>query len=154
VGAPNQGFSPLTQNSFQQQINQANQLSIPHDATSTIFVDGLPFDVTRREISHIFRPFEGYITCRLIAKDSIRHLGEKMYLGFIEFDSEMHAFTAMNIVNGYKLDDTTEDGFVMKLTFARSAPKQRGERRGRPGGGGDSRRERGRNRGSRGRDDE
>ena len=136
--APNQAaLTPLAQGSFPQQINQANQLSVPHDATSTIFVDGLPFDVTRREISHIFRPFEGYITARLIAKDSVRHPGEKMYIGFIEFDSEVHAYTAMNIVNGYKLDDSTDEGYVMKLTFARSF--QRGYNRGGPPGENDKR---------------
>merc|ERR1712118_403466 len=74
-----------------------------------------------------------------IQRDSVRFPGEKMYIGFIEFDNEMHAFTAMNIVNGYKLDDTTDDGYVMKLEFARTpkfkrdddAPRQRGKRGGR-----------------------
>ena len=98
----------------------SSQMTLPNDATSTIFADGLPIDVTRREISHIFRPFEGYSDVRLIQRDSVKNPGEKMFLGFIEFDSEIHAFTAMNIVNGYKLDDSTEDGYVMKLTFARS----------------------------------
>lgn len=99
-------------------------MTLPPDATATVFADGLPIDVTRREISHIFRPFEGYLDVRLIERDSVKDIGEKIYLGFIEFDSEVHAFTAMNIVNGYKLDDSTQDGYVMKLTFARSLRHQ------------------------------
>ena len=44
--------------------------------------------------------YSGYNAIRLVQRDSIKNKGERMYLGFVEFDTEMQAFTAMNIVNG------------------------------------------------------
>jgi hypothetical protein len=34
---------------------------LPPDAAPTIYVDGLPMDVNKRELAHIFRPFQGYL---------------------------------------------------------------------------------------------
>jgi hypothetical protein len=33
---------------------------LPPDARDTIYIDALPNDVSKRELAHIFRPFEGY----------------------------------------------------------------------------------------------
>lgn len=38
---------------------------LPPDAASTIYVDGLPMDVNKRELAHIFRPFHGYLVSLL-----------------------------------------------------------------------------------------
>ncbi|RWW50461.1 hypothetical protein BHE74_00043272, partial [Ensete ventricosum] len=46
---------------------------LPPDASNTLFVEGLPSDCTRREVSHIFRPFVGFQEVRLVTKDS-RHV--------------------------------------------------------------------------------
>jgi hypothetical protein len=34
--------------------------SLPSEARDTIYIDVLPPDISRRELAHIFRPFEGY----------------------------------------------------------------------------------------------
>ena len=33
---------------------------LPPEASPTLYVDGMALDVTKREMSHIFRPFEGF----------------------------------------------------------------------------------------------
>ncbi|MBA0559380.1 hypothetical protein Golob_016346 [Gossypium lobatum] len=42
---------------------------LPPDASSTLFVEGLPPDCTRRELTDIFRPFVGYKEVRLVTKE-------------------------------------------------------------------------------------
>ncbi|KAH0748149.1 hypothetical protein KY290_027381 [Solanum tuberosum] len=42
------------------------EATLPPDASSTLFVEGLPADCTRKEVSHIFRPFGGYKEVRLV----------------------------------------------------------------------------------------
>lgn len=32
----------------------------PPDACPTLYAEGFPEDMTKRELAHIFRPFEGY----------------------------------------------------------------------------------------------
>lgn len=44
-------------------------LPIPKHATNTIYVEGLPFDTTEREVAHIFRPFMGFKSVRLIPRE-------------------------------------------------------------------------------------
>lgn len=39
----------------------AGALVVPPDATNILYIDGLPGDVyTKREMMHIFRPFQGF----------------------------------------------------------------------------------------------
>nr|GME14162.1 RNA-binding protein 2-like [Ipomoea batatas] len=45
-------------------------LPLPPDASSTLYVEGLPPDSTKREVAHIFRPFVGYKEVRLVRKES------------------------------------------------------------------------------------
>lgn len=44
---------------------------LPVDAAETLYVDNMTMDVTKREMAHIFRPFEGFKVGQL--KDS-RHI--------------------------------------------------------------------------------
>ncbi|KAL5221768.1 hypothetical protein ABZP36_026481 [Zizania latifolia] len=46
--------------------------TLPPDASSTLYIEGLPANCTRREVSHIFRPFVGFREVRLVNKES-RH---------------------------------------------------------------------------------
>lgn len=57
--------------------------NIPDRATSCLYVDGVPSDATEREVSHIFRPFPGYIQARLIAK--VSKMGRKYFYCFVDF---------------------------------------------------------------------
>lgn len=42
---------------------------VPPNATRTVYVQGIPFDATEREVSHIFRPFFGFKALRMIHRD-------------------------------------------------------------------------------------
>ncbi|BAT78865.1 hypothetical protein VIGAN_02161700 [Vigna angularis var. angularis] len=75
--------------------------SLPPDATSTLFVEGLPSNCTRREVAHIFRPFVGYKEVRLVSKESRQPRGDPMVLCFVDFLSPGHAATAMEALQGY-----------------------------------------------------
>ncbi|XP_037492684.1 RNA-binding protein 2 isoform X2 [Jatropha curcas] len=76
---------------------------LPPDATSTLFVEGLPSNCTRREVSHIFRPFVGYKEVRLVSKESRRPGGDPLVLCFVDFLSPAHAATAMDALQGLLL---------------------------------------------------
>ncbi|XP_002974737.2 nuclear speckle RNA-binding protein A isoform X2 [Selaginella moellendorffii] len=96
---------------------------LPHDASSTLFVDGLPSDCTRREAAHIFRPFIGFKEVRLVHKDAKRATGEKLVLCFVEFMDAKCAATALEALQGYKFDENDPDSYVLRLTFARYGPR-------------------------------
>ena len=62
------GFATIQQQQLQQPAYEParpEQLDggteqLPGDASATLYVDGMPLDVTKREMAHIFRPFEGF----------------------------------------------------------------------------------------------
>ncbi|XP_024378594.1 uncharacterized protein [Physcomitrium patens] len=110
---------------------------LPPDASSTLFVDGLPEDCSRREAAHIFRPFIGFKEVRLVHKDAKRADGGKVVLCFVEFADARCAATALEALQGYKFDETDHESYALRLTFARH-PGPRGPARDDPyrGGGG------------------
>ncbi|TYJ07608.1 hypothetical protein E1A91_A11G016900v1 [Gossypium mustelinum] len=73
---------------------------LPPDASSTLFVEGLPPDCTRREVSHIFRPFVGYKEVRLVTKEPRYAGGDPIKLCFVDFLSPSHAATSMDALQG------------------------------------------------------
>ncbi|KAJ8771299.1 hypothetical protein K2173_026476 [Erythroxylum novogranatense] len=95
------------------------EVSLPPDATSTLFVEGLPPDCTRREVSHIFRPFVGYKEVRLVSKESRRPGGDPLILCFVDFLSPAHAATAKDALQGYNFDEHDRDSVHLRLQFAR-----------------------------------
>ncbi|KAL3574753.1 hypothetical protein D5086_022854 [Populus alba] len=96
-----------------------SEVSLPPDASSTLFVEGLPSDCTRREVSHIFRPFVGYKEVRLVSKESRHPGGDPLVLCFVDFLSPAHAATAMDALQGYRFDEHDRDSFNLRLQFAR-----------------------------------
>ncbi|XP_065863098.1 RNA-binding protein 1-like isoform X1 [Euphorbia lathyris] len=92
---------------------------LPPDASSTLFIEGLPSDCTRREVAHIFRPFVGYKEVRLVSKESRRPGGEPLILCFVDFLTPAHAATAMDALQGYKFDEHDRDSIHLRLQFAR-----------------------------------
>ncbi|KAK6786183.1 hypothetical protein RDI58_014708 [Solanum bulbocastanum] len=102
------------------------EATLPPDASSTLFVEDLPEDCTRREVSrillislvsivswpilvfpftlvfpYIFRPFGGYKEVRLVPKGS-KHAGANPLniLCFVDFTSPHHAAAAMDALQG------------------------------------------------------
>lgn len=73
------------------------------NASSTLYVEGLPPDASEREVAHIFRPYAGFQSIRLVPKES-RVPGRFYNLCFVEFDSKMQATVAMTALQGYRMD--------------------------------------------------
>ena len=71
------------------------------NATSTVYVEGIPLDATEREVSHIFRPYPGYKGLRLIEKEKN---GKKTYIGFVEFENIIQSTVCINTLQGYRFD--------------------------------------------------
>ncbi|KAL9225424.1 hypothetical protein vseg_001353 [Gypsophila vaccaria] len=95
------------------------EVALPPDASSTIFVEGLPPNCSRREVAHIFRPFSGYREVRLVTKESRRPGGDPLVLCFVDFVSPPHAATALDAINGYLFDETDRVSATLRLQFAR-----------------------------------
>lgn len=105
------------------QPQQPNFLSmqLPPDASSTLYVEGLPPDATEREVSHIFRRFEGqgYQSIRMVARESSKMPGKTLFLCFVEFDNAHQATVAMHQLQGYRLDKNSPEPGV-KIVYAKS----------------------------------
>ncbi|MCL7034067.1 hypothetical protein MKW94_026536 [Papaver nudicaule] len=70
------------------------------DASNTLFVEGLPANCTRREVSHIFRPFVGFKEVRLVSKESRHSGGDPLVLCFVDFINPAQAATALDALQG------------------------------------------------------
>ncbi|XP_065881387.1 RNA-binding protein 2-like isoform X2 [Euphorbia lathyris] len=108
-------------------------LPLPLDASSTLYVEGLPPDCRRREVAHIFRPFVGYKEVRLVSKESKHRGGDPIILCFVDFESAACAATAMSALQGYKMDEHDRESNYLRLQFSRhpgprSGPANRGKR--------------------------
>ncbi|KAK8692165.1 hypothetical protein V6N13_075642 [Hibiscus sabdariffa] len=93
---------------------------LPPDASNTLYVEGLPSDSTRREVAHIFRPFVGYKEVRLVSKEFRHRGGDPLILCFVDFSSPACAATAMNALQGYKIDEHNPDSNYLRLQFSRN----------------------------------
>lgn len=92
---------------------------LPPDATNTLYVEGLPPNSTKREVSHIFRPFVGYKEVRLVTKESKHRGGEPLILCFVDFVNPACAATALSALQGYKMDEHDPDSAYLRLQFSR-----------------------------------
>lgn len=92
---------------------------ISPDASNTLFVEGLPANCTRREVSHIFRPFPGFQEVRLVSKESKYAGADVWILCFADFASPSQAAVALDHLQGYKFDEQDRDSPVLKLQFSR-----------------------------------
>ncbi|KAJ0578940.1 putative RNA recognition motif domain, nucleotide-binding alpha-beta plait domain superfamily [Helianthus annuus] len=109
-------------------------LPLPADASSTIYIEGLPSNCTRREVAHIFRPFVGYKEVRLISKESKHRGGDPLIIGFVDFTTPACAATALSALQGYKMDEHDPSSSSLRLQFSknpgpRSGTARRGGRR-------------------------
>lgn len=95
------------------------EISLPSEASNTLFVEGLPRDTTEREIAHIFRPFLGYKEVRLVKKQPKYYGGSPILLCFVDFTTPFYAMTAMGAIEGYKIDLHDPDSSALRLQFAK-----------------------------------
>lgn len=70
-------------------------------ATNIVYVEGIPLDATEREVSHIFRPFPGYKSLRLIQKTKN---GQNTILCFADFENSLQSTICINTLQGYRFD--------------------------------------------------
>eukprot|EP00873_Tetraselmis_striata_P037816 jgi/Tetstr1/458080/TSEL_044587.t1 len=124
-GGPS-GYEPQSPVSPEQYVPEAkdSNTNLPHDAVDSLYVEGLPVDISKREVAHIFRPFEGFQSVRMIPKSKP---GEPGVLCFVRFESPANARVALTTLQGYPMDLETESTSLLRLSFAR----QRADR-GRP----------------------
>jgi len=104
---------------------------LPADSTSCLYVEGLPGDATEREVSHIFRPFAGFSSLRILTKESKGTPSRTFLLCFAEYDNKYQATVAMNALQGYRMDKNDSKG--LHISYAKSDRRER-----RRGGGGGS----------------
>ncbi|CAN6903068.1 unnamed protein product [Brassica oleracea] len=139
VFPPNFGPNGTRAFGFGQQDPSRELLRLPPDASSTLFVQGLPSNCSMREAAHIFRPFSGYKEVRLVTKGSkqvrftsfnLKHYA--IVLCFVDFDNPACAATARNALQGYRMDEEERDSKILHIQFSRNPgprPGQRGGRR-------------------------
>ena len=71
------------------------------NATNTVYVEGIPFDATEREVAHIFRPYPGYKGLRLVEKEKN---GKKTFICFVDFENVIQSTVCINTLQGYRFD--------------------------------------------------
>ncbi|BAS95935.1 RNA-binding protein 1 [Oryza sativa Japonica Group] len=105
---------------------------LPPDASNTLFIEGIPTDCARREVSHIFRPFVGFREVRLVSKEARHPGGDPILLCFVDFETASQAAIAMDALQGYKFDEHDRNSPHLRLQFARFTGPRGGSG---PGGG-------------------
>ena len=80
-------------------------------------MEGLPLDALPREVAHIFRPFTGFESLRIIVKDT-RHP-----LCFVEFQNAFQSVLAMKHIQGYRVD-LSDPGRGLVISFAMSRDRR------------------------------
>ena len=78
-------------------------------------------DAMVREICHIFRPFDGFQSARLVpSRDP-----ERGPLCFAEFTNPELAFVALETLEGYLIDRDDPDSSALHIAFAKNKPSGR-----------------------------
>jgi hypothetical protein len=97
-------------------------ITLPFDASSTLYVEGLPPDATEREVGHVFRKFEGqgFQSIRMRGIESNKNPGTSLFLCFAEFDNPHQATVAMYGLQGYRFDPSKPDGAPLKISYSKS----------------------------------
>jgi len=96
---------------------------LPPEASSTLYVEGLPSDATEREVSHIFRPFAGYQSLRILPKESKQFPSRTYHLCFVEFDNKYQATITMHALQGYRMDKNDTKG--LHISYAKTERRDR-----------------------------
>jgi len=116
-GMAERGFDPMMMQGMPEH-------ALPPDASSTLYVEGLPEDAAEREVAHIFRPFPGFNSLRILPKKLPEGSATRAHhLCFVEFDDRQQANYAMQSLQGYRMDKADTRGLT--LSFARTDPKRK-----------------------------
>ena len=97
----------------------------------TLYVESVPADATEREMSHIFRPFPGFRSLRLITRAG-DNAAEVSPLCFVEFASTAAAAAAQAVLQNYVMDLQATKPRTLRVSFAKSNTAGQKRRRGKP----------------------
>jgi len=97
--------------------------SLPPEASPTLYLEGLPSDATEREVAHLFRPFPGFQSLRILQKESKQNPGRTYQLCFVEFNNRYQATTAMHSLQGYRMDVSDSKG--IHISYAKTDRKDK-----------------------------
>jgi hypothetical protein len=100
-------------------------LPLPADAIQTLFVEGVPKDCTQREVNHVFRPFHGFQSARLVLHSSKQRPGEQTMLCFAEFENAQLATLCMYCLQGYVFDRDDPESNKLRLSYAKTKSSDR-----------------------------
>ena len=78
-----------------------DDLKFKRNATNIVYVEGLPLNSTEREVAHLFRPFQGFKSVRLVFRDKN---GEKSLICFADFENVTQSTICINTLQGYRFD--------------------------------------------------
>ena len=130
INAPQMGAPPMPpllgapQTPHHSHVPSAHvPLRLPPDASATLYVEGVPADATRREMAHVFRPFEGFRSTRLGAKENVRGP-----LCFAEFDDARRASQAKDTLQGYLIDRDAPESGALRVSFAKTQDRKKTSR--------------------------
>ena len=106
---------------MQPAIANYSGLQLPHDASSTLYIEGLPADASEREVAQIFRRYEGhgYQSVRMRPLESKSNPGTQIFLCFVEFDNAHQATIALYGLQGYRFDPKV-DSSGLRISYAKS----------------------------------
>jgi RNA recognition motif-containing protein len=76
-------------------------VEIRKHATNIVYLEGLPNDSSEREVAHIFRPFPGFKSVRLINREKN---GQKSLICFADFEEVSQSTLCINTLQGYRFD--------------------------------------------------
>jgi len=110
-------FSATSESS--RENSKSRLLPIPKGATNTVYVEGISADASEREVAHIFRPFPGFKTVRLIPRESKQ--GERVLLCFADFETTLQTTVVINTLQGYRFD--RDDILGLQFSYASTANK-------------------------------
>jgi len=102
--SPRPAYLPLVTPEFSSvpMLPSFNYANLPADASSTLYVEGLPPDATDREVAHIFRRFPSFLSVRILPRES-KTSNRTVNLCFVEFENKYQATMAMMTLQGYPM---------------------------------------------------
>lgn len=91
----------LSLRKFDKEFDNYDTYKSNNNASNIVYVEGIPTNASEREVAHIFRPFPGYKSLRLITKEKN---GQDTILCFADFESIPQSTACINTLQGYRFD--------------------------------------------------
>ncbi len=90
---------------------------------TTVFVSKLPPDTTQRELGHLFRPFNGYISLRFQQREHPNPF--KRAFAFVEFDTVENAAACIAAMQQYYFSEDDDVPITVEFAVSTSSRSDR-----------------------------